>query len=180
MNYLVILILVMHLGSCQQPTVQQRLQGEWAYMNNDTTYAELLITKKVIYPYHYQENNDFEARYRLLQDTLFILGNDGYQESSKIYFMGADSFKIPGISSATFKKVKRQIKNPQKLATFHYKKNKLLDDYQHNIIELLEQQSFDQMHAFKKAFELHFEHRRDIALYRRQKARADLVLKASN
>lgn len=180
MNYIIILIVLMHLGSCQQRSVQQRLQGEWSYMNNDTSYAELLITESIIYPYHHRQNNDFETNYMLLQDTLFILGKNGYQESSKIYFVGTDSFKIPGISPATFKRVRRQVKYPQKLATFYYKKNKLLTDYQHNILHLLEHKSFDKMHEYKKSFELNFEYRRDIALYRRQKAQSEMTSKLSN
>ena len=166
--------------SCQPTSMQQRLQGEWYYIYNDTSYAEILITESIVFPFHHHQHNDFETSYSLQQDTLFLMGKDGYRASSKIYFMGSDSFKIPGISTATFKKVKREIKHPQKLAIYYYKKNKLLSDNDQDIVQLLEQNIFDKMHAYKNAFELNFNYRRSIALYRRQQARLSQMKQSSN
>ena len=139
-------------------------------MLDDTTYCEILITDDVLFPYHNNNLNGFEYKYEINNDTFIIFGkNNDIVESSTIYSLGQDSFRIPGITTAVLKRVNRDFDHPHKLATYHYKRNKIFADHDSSIVKIIDNNVFFDMNDLKKVFDKNYQERRVNAIYKIKK-----------
>lgn len=157
--------------SCTKIDTREICKGEWSYIVGDTAYCELLIEGGRIFPYHHDELNSYSYPYKIQGDTFYIYGNEGAMvEKSPIKYIDDNSFQILGITPSVLQRISYPEAAFNSLSKYRYTTYKAT--LGKNIVEMYEQNTFEEMEEAKKKFEPTFQERRSIALYKLKKEKA--------
>lgn len=154
--------------ACTKIDIKEVCKGEWSYIVGDTAYCELLIEGGQVFPYHHNELNSYSYPYKIQKDTFYIYGNEGLiVEKSPIKYIDQNTFQILGITPSYLKRISYPKAAFNSLSKYRYKVYKLM--LNRNIVELYEQNIFEEIEAVRSDFEPAFQERRSIALYKLNK-----------
>lgn len=154
--------------ACAKIDTKEFCKGEWSYIVGDTAYCELLIEGDRVFPYHHKELNSYSYPYKIQKDTFYIYGNEGtIVEKSPIEYIDPNTFSILGITPSLLQRISYPKVVFNSLSKYRYKIFKL--SLNKSIVELYEQNIFEEIEAVKDNFESTFQERRSIALYKLNK-----------
>ncbi|CAA6814308.1 MAG: Unknown protein [uncultured Aureispira sp.] len=162
--------------ACAKIDTQKTCQGEWSYIVGDTAYCELLIEGGRVFPYHNDELNSYSYPYKIQMDTFYIYGNEGtIVEQSPIKYIDANTFQILGITPSKLRRISYPEAAFNSLSKYKYRAYKL--SLGKSMVELYEENVFEEIEEAKRNFESTFQERRSIALYKWGKKTASKNLK---
>lgn len=151
--------------SCTKVDIKEFCQGEWSYTIGDTAYSELLIEGAKVFPYHYNALNSTAYSYKIQNDTFYIYGNEGdLVERSPIKYIDPNTFQILGITPSKLRRISYPEAASNSLSK--YRQNIYRLSLDKTIVEIYEQNIFEEMEDARMIFEADFEERRSIALYK--------------
>lgn len=154
--------------ACAEVDTKEACKGEWSYIVGDTAYCELLIEGGRVFPYHNDELNSYSYPYKIQMDTFYIYGNKGAViEQSPIKYIDENTFQILGITPSVLQRISYTEAAFNSLSKYHYTAYKAT--LGKTVVEMYEQNAFEEMEDAKGKFEPDFQERRSIALYKRNK-----------
>jgi hypothetical protein len=158
--------------ACAKIDTNEVCKGEWSYIVNDTSYCELLIEDGYVFPYHHNELNSYTYPYKIQQDTFYIYGNEGaIVEKSPIKYIDPNTIQILGITPSRLERISYPEAAFNSLSKYRYKVYK--STLGKSIVEMYDQNVFEELEDAKSNFEPTFQERRSIALYKRSKEKSN-------
>jgi hypothetical protein len=158
--------------ACTKIDTRETCKGEWSYIVGDTAYCELLIEGGRIFPYHHDELNSYSYPYKIKNDTFYVYGNEGtIVEESPIKYINPNSFQILGITPSPLQRISYTEAAFNSLSKYRYTTYKAT--LGKNVLQMYEQNAFEEMEDARKKFEPDFQERRSIALYKLNKEKVN-------